>query len=234
MKHKRWSWLLAAAVLMLTAAFPVRSHAAPPDLEKKGSVSLKMKDPDTGKTVSGGKMTLYFVAAAKEENGNYSFVYRKDFSGCTQPLENLESAELAKELAAYAKQQEVKGRTTDIGEDGRVSFSDLETGLYLMVQTEASSGYYPVAPFLVTIPGKDRGEWVYDVDALPKLELESKPGEPEKPGEPGRETPPEPGKRLPQTGQLNWPVPVLTILGLLFFAAGWGLRFGRKEENHAA
>ncbi len=38
--------------------------------------------------------------------------------------------------------------------------------------------------------------------------------------------------RLPQTGQLNWPVPVLVILGLLFFSVGWKLCFGEKKECH--
>lgn len=36
--------------------------------------------------------------------------------------------------------------------------------------------------------------------------------------------------KLPQTGSLNWPIPVLTILGLLLLAAGWYL-FSRREKN---
>lgn len=32
---------------------------------------------------------------------------------------------------------------------------------------------------------------------------------------------------LPQTGQLNWPVPVLAVSGVLLFAAGWVLN--KKE-----
>lgn len=35
---------------------------------------------------------------------------------------------------------------------------------------------------------------------------------------------------LPQTGALNWPVPVLTIAGLMLASAGWCL-FNRKKEN---
>ena len=38
---------------------------------------------------------------------------------------------------------------------------------------------------------------------------------------------PDPGK-LPQTGQLNWPVPVLATLGLLLLVAGIFLRSGKK------
>lgn len=28
---------------------------------------------------------------------------------------------------------------------------------------------------------------------------------------------------LPQTGQLNWPVPVLAVSGVVLFAFGWAL-----------
>ena len=36
---------------------------------------------------------------------------------------------------------------------------------------------------------------------------------------------------LPQTGQLNWPVPVLACSGVLLFAAGWVLNRQGKKEN---
>ncbi len=35
--------------------------------------------------------------------------------------------------------------------------------------------------------------------------------------------------KLPQTGQLNWPVPVMTLCGLLLFTFGWKLVFGGKR-----
>lgn len=39
------------------------------------------------------------------------------------------------------------------------------------------------------------------------------------------------GDRLPQTGQLNWPVPVLVVFGLALISAGWILRFGKKDHE---
>ncbi len=51
----------------------------------------------------------------------------------------------------------------------------------------------------------------------------------------GTTNPPESGKdedNLAQTGQLNWPVPVCAIAGLLIFSIGWAvLNFGRKESE---
>lgn len=67
------------------------------------------------------------------------------------------------------------------------------------------------------------------------------PGTPDQPVEPGSpDNPVTPGNpdnpvvparpdndRLPQTGQLNWPIPVLACSGMLLFAIGWTLN--RKE-----
>lgn len=39
--------------------------------------------------------------------------------------------------------------------------------------------------------------------------------------------------KLAQTGQLNWPVPLLACAGMLLFAAGWALVFMKKEKDHA-
>ncbi|MEA4954334.1 MAG: Cna B-type domain-containing protein [Pseudoflavonifractor sp.] len=36
---------------------------------------------------------------------------------------------------------------------------------------------------------------------------------------------------LPQTGLLQWPIPVMTILGILLFSLGWWGHFGRKNHE---
>lgn len=38
--------------------------------------------------------------------------------------------------------------------------------------------------------------------------------------------------KLPQTGQMNWPIPVMTVAGLALFIFGWYLCFGRKREGN--
>lgn len=50
----------------------------------------------------------------------------------------------------------------------------------------------------------------------------------DEPGTPDTPTSP-PGGRVPQTGQLWWPVPFLTIFGIAFFAIGWVRR--KREER---
>ena len=63
----------------------------------------------------------------------------------------------------------------------------------------------------------------------------TEPTEPTRPTDPTEPTEPEPeDPELPKTGQLNWPVPILTILGLSFFTAGWILCFHRRRDSHEA
>ena len=50
-----------------------------------------------------------------------------------------------------------------------MTFCGLELGLYLIVQTEASKGYEPINPFLVSLPMAEDGKWNYAVDASPKV-----------------------------------------------------------------
>ena len=60
------------------------------------------------------------------------------------------------------------------------------------------------------------------------------PEEPEEPEEPGEEIPdPEvPLAQLPQTGMLQWPVPVLALVGILLFSTGWMMdQKGRKARE---
>lgn len=230
--------LFLTILFLGTAGTRVCAHEAL-DMEQRGSIRITMHQ---GKNiVSGGTMTLYQVGAAEEDDGNYRFVLTDDFADSKESLEDIQSAELAEALAQYAGSRSVKGTTKKIGDDGNVSFGKLEPGLYLLVQNRASSGYRKAAPFLVSVPQQGEEGCVYEVDASPKLELErvSDPSNPDgsdgstgSSGGSGKAVSaaaPLGAALLPQTGQLNWPIPVLTVLGIALFSAGWMLRFGKKN-----
>lgn len=197
-----------------------------PDMEKTGSVSVAMTCE--GKAVPGGTLTLYRVGDISEEDENYSFALTGGFAESRADLKELESAELPQILAEYAFEHHLPGTAASIGSDGKVVVDGLELGLYLVVQTEAAVGYEPVNPFVVSVPMNEDGAYVYDVDATPKMSLlTEKTTTPTTPT-----TPPEP--TLPQTGQFNWPVPVMTVLGLCLLLIGWVLRYRKKGRSYAA
>lgn len=231
-RYFRKLFLLLAAVLMCTVGAPaLAADAHPvPDPDQTGSISVTMRDPETKAPVSGGELTLYQVGTVAEENGNYAFALTGAFERSGLVLEDVESAELAQKLAEYASANSLKGTSVSVDKDGVASAGDLELGLYLLVQTEAVEGYRAVSPFLVSVPTLEGGSYVYTVDATPKMSLLTQQPEEPAPQEPAAPSDP----KLPQTGQLNWPVPVLAISGLVLFAAGWALRFaGKRDHGHA-
>ena len=179
-------------------------------LEQMGSISLRMAY--AGQSIPGGSITLYRIAVLGE---NWQYVPVPEFSECCIDLNASLSPADASLLSAYATENRISGQTRELDADGFALFSPLEPGLYLLVQQEAGSGYVPVKPFLVGLPQQIAGELHYHVDASPKCA--PLPDDPAPPG-------------IPQTGQLRWPVAVLTSLGLFLLAGGL---FLQRKESHA-
>lgn len=212
-------YLLFALCLLFAVSMPVFARQMP-DSSETCSVSITMSYDGAG--VPGGTLTLYRVGSAVEENGNYSYVSAGDFAECDADFSDLSAADLVNDLAAYAESENLNGTTMEIDRAGKAVFSDLEPGLYLIVQNRAADGYEALSPFLVSLPVYENGSYVYDADASPKVELRQKTKTEAPPSTPSSPT-------LPQTGQLNWPVPVLAALGLLLFACGWVMKRQASE-----
>lgn len=222
---RKWTRLLSIFLIMAFLSVGASAHPVP-EPGRKGSITVSMRFD--GEAVPGGSLTLYRVGKVSQNDGNYSFVPTGDFTGWGSDFGALDSAEQSAQTARSLKDFIQSNRDISpverekIGTDGMAKFSNQEQGLYLLVQTRPAPGYSPVNPFLVSIPYEVKGEYCYEVDAQAKMELEQLPKPPEKPG----------GK-LPQTGQLNWPVPVLAAAGLGLFAIGWAIRFRRKQDKDA-
>lgn len=224
LQKKRFILVIATVLMCCMMSITAFSYEVP-DMSREGSVNVTMQQGET--IVAGGSLTIYRAGEIHEEDGNYSFCPAGDFAACGEKYEDIQSAELAKTLAAYAKDHQLEGTTKKVGSDGIVSFENLKTGLYLAIQNEAADGYNKAEPFLISVPMLENNVYVYDVDASPKVDIkkESEPVEPE-PSVPS-------GPKLPQTGQLNWPIPVLVVSGLCLFAIGWILRFGKRKDSYA-
>ncbi len=249
------------------------------DPERTGSVTVILQDAVYDTMAEDGELSVYRVADLAEDVS--SWILADAFAGSGMKLDDLDSPLLASSLAEYAQENGIAAETAADVENGEVIFSDLSVGCYLIVQTVTSGGFYPMDPFLVTVPQEGGTGWIYDVDASPKTQMEripESPTEPVNPSEP--ETPTEPGisetpgssesydededtdgraeqddeeeepavvlpgigssgssspsgssGTLPQTGQLNWPIPFLAIGGLLLIALGMSLQ--RKETAAA-
>ena len=218
---------LGTVLALMLCAVPVnaaKGTTADLDLTKKGSITLTLKDSD-GNAMTGGFLDCIQVAEIVESGGEATYLLTNGFQNTDVSLEDFldgkqSAASLAEELndAVPAGAYKIASRPD---KTGTVTFSNRELGLYLIRQ-RAKSGYYEsITPFVVTVPMNSDSGWVYDVTASPKV---------------GTVTPKDTAyksvRRLPQTGQLNWPVPVLAVSGIALFSLGWAMTKDKHEKEH--
>ena len=245
MRKLNMLWIAVLCCLLCVSAFAAEA----PDLNALGSISLTM-ETESG-PVPNGSVALYHVAEIHEDDGQLSFVYTDAFDGCSYSLDiQPVSQELSEQILSFAVDRDLPYTVYSVDSRGQVQISDIPAGLYLLFQNEdhAAEGYLPMKPFLISVPMEDaEGGWDYDVDGTPKLSLGTHDG-PDRPEDSPAPTPtgpttpgpkPTPGpsggrEPIPDTGQTNWPIPVLAICGLMLFALGWYICFSGRNENHEA
>ena len=287
---------IIALILALVSCLCLTVHAKNvPDLTQNGSITIVFRW--ALRPLQDGEMALYRVGDIREDNGNYTFVPVPELADSRVNLNDLDDPALARRLADLAVEKDLKPLTAEI-RNGEARFEDVTPGLYVVVQTRASTGFAEISPFLISMPRYEDGEYITDVVAKPKVPVipepscpteptnpsepseptcpsepseptgpsepseptcpsepsdptgPSEPSEPTKPSEPTEPSVPDestepdettvpsepteptepPKPELPQTGQLNWPVPVLAMTGMFFLVLGWLLCFGRKRE----
>lgn len=154
--------LIFALCIMNTSVYAI-------DLSRTGSITVTIRSSEGNHDLAGNvTLKIYKVADVYENEYNIDYVYTPDFADCGINLDDLSSEGLASHFAAYAAQYNIAGRT----ESGNpVIFDNLTLGLYLIVQVGMVEGYYPIAPFIVSIPmvNAEGTDLDYDVSADPKV-----------------------------------------------------------------
>lgn len=224
---KRFLIMVLSLVLAL-AIMPFRSFASetiPP--EKTGSITLTLKYK--GEPIKDGYFSCIQVADMVQEDANYYF--RQLLEPDVIFRDTLPSVDDMYQMVYDNPTFFIGHKVSHTNTSGTVKFGGLKPGLYLIIQETASKGYTAAKPFLVSVPYDMDGKYIYDVDATVKAELkpttETVPTEPTKPTSPS-------GDKIPQTGQLTWPVPVLALTGMVFFVLGWWMFFSSRKERYDA
>lgn len=190
------------------------------DMDTKGSISVRVAFD--GVPLEGMKLNCIKVADLVPTAGGYQFECVYDNS-IIFTAENIQDTNNPEQMLELVKNGTKKPITQTVNRDGIIKFTNLYPGLYLIYQTEdyvTSDGDMVIAPFLVSIPYDGN----YDVDA------KSKPAPDIIPEETEPTAPPPP--KLPQTGQLEWPIPILLCAGMAFFGLGWWLCFNSRKDNY--
>lgn len=228
--------IAAVAAALLLVVTLVRSVWAAPVLDLERTYTLRLDCRYEGKALSGVPLRLFRVADADVRGG---YTPTEDFSASGVALTGWDSAaqwrEAAQALSDWAKAQALRPEVSQTADgEGVAAFPGLKAGLYLveLEPLRGAGGVYTFAPLLAAVPVlNDTGDgWAEDTAVQPKaaFERDEKPSGPD--SEPDMPPSVEPGDRLPQTGQLKWPVPVLAVSGMVLFAVGlWLTRRNRHE-----
>ena len=138
----------AVLALSLLICLPLGASAHPvPDESQNGHCSITVTMRYKGKPVSGGTVNLYKVGYVHENDGNYSFKPVTAVQSVVTEFEDIQSPDLAQKLAKQVdKLTPVTTKPVTIDKNGAAAFTDLDFGLYLVVQKAAASGYKRTAP----------------------------------------------------------------------------------------
>lgn len=164
-----------------------------------GSIQIIYKgrnSSDKEVTLSGAEFSIFPIQYMK----NDELVWEDGFkdSGISLQDTSAEAREKqARQLFAFAKENNISGLMQETDTSGRTSFGELNEGIYLLAQignVESGTDKFESAPFLVNIPSEINGNVEYNVTIEPKAEWvspETPPNNPDKPKDP---TPSKPDK----------------------------------------
>lgn len=122
--------------------------------------------------VSGAEITIYQVADISVEGENVKYSFTDDFKDCAVSLleDSIYDEKIAAEVYQYAVTHSLKGISLVTGDDGKVKFEGLKTGVYLCSETKSPTKFSEFVPFILSLPEADENVWDYDVVAAPKIE----------------------------------------------------------------
>lgn len=153
-------WLIAAMPLMVSAQ----------NFDPNGYGSLTVTVQDQSKPLKGVELSVYYVATVKlNSENNLIYRYTDDFEDCGTEIDN---PSLAEKLDTFVKQNAVTASKIVTDADGKAVLNGIPLGLYFVMQTNSVAGYAPCVSFLVKVPYKNGDDFVYNVQAAPKTDIE--------------------------------------------------------------
>ena len=214
--------LCCIAILCLTATSAFAAHWFDGSAQN-GSISFDFNTEDIH--VTGGSFDLRMVARWNEETKTLEWCEGWEDCGLTLEEDGLFiDKNAAARLFVYAEVNGIPAQTIQVGSDGTAKAEDLPLGLYLVSQTEPFDGCMTMLPALISVPISINDEWIFNVEAAPKLE----------PLVPETTVPSTtvPEVDIPPTGQTNWPIPLLILGGCFLILLGVCVRRGKRHETN--
>lgn len=135
MKTKNQIAVLLFSILLLWTLSVTVCAQEVPDEDAEGTIIMEMKYD--GAAVIGGTLTVYRVGQIQESDGNYSFVKTDNMSAFSGSYHNISDPKLAENIADFVRINNLSACAVAENKDGKVVFTDLELGLYLIGSDES-------------------------------------------------------------------------------------------------
>ena len=234
--------LIAAFLIMLVPCFTVCAYPS------SGSITVNMINKANKQPLVNSKVTAVKVADCTNTDADFDFSLDSAYGSGI----DLNSSEAAGQIYSLLDKNDASSKAAVSDSDGTVVFDGCELGAYLVYSPDGA-----FSPFLAFVPMVTEDGINFNVKAEPKIDIpeEEPPTEPDEdedePTEPGTDEPDEDeeenpdihssstdsddngaDKKLPKTGMLQLPVPILGFIGALTFSRGFVLYAkGKKEED---
>ena len=242
-----WKLMTWFVVLGFMTAGIYSPALAASQVDQSADCSITLTNLGGSNPASGGAFVAYRVAVIEDQDGVPVF---QSLYGNKEVVDITKNAsKLASEYETLVKENAVEEPTDQVAaENGKLTFSKLKPGLYLIVQEASISNYNDMNSFLISVPtwNNKTSSYEYDRTAVVKNDItretqptteEVPPDEEEVPEEEDESTDNEDDyssdsdddssssrETLPQTGQLWWPLPLLLCAGLILMLVGRKIR----------
>ncbi len=170
MKSSKYCWT-AALLLVLCMLLPWCGVAAA-DVSDKEYGSFSATFNAGAAPLRSAEITLYRVADVEFNQEQALYHYTDAYAACGVDLDTLGHTDAAAQMLQFISDKGLTGMTGTTDDQGRVAFSQVPFGLYLVAQTNEVPYFSKSAPFFSCIPYLDGGQICYDVDATPKVSVE--------------------------------------------------------------
>ena len=165
---KKILWLLGISFMFV---LPVSANTV--DFNRKGSITFELTEQEHNEKIADANIEIVKIADARVDlNSNLYYEYVSSLTGCNVDIKDVTKIDV-NELASCINDN--TQRLSSISDNnGKVSFNNLDLGLYLIRQTNKLNKYTSIDSYLVTLPTIENNDWIYDIYSIPKTEIQKK------------------------------------------------------------
>lgn len=168
MKKRLINYITILTVLLLLGVSNVSANSNIIDISKKGSLNISLSTNDS-EVIKGAEITIYKVGDVVVENSNLIFKNVPEINLCKIDFTKVEN--ITTSMVECVQNTSVEKETDMTDSEGKVSFTNLDLGLYLVVQTNEVKGYSKIDSYLTMIPEEIDNKWIYNITSTPKIEI---------------------------------------------------------------